>query len=593
MKTLTFDIECDGLLQECTKIHCAVVYDHEMGEYHSYVPNNIHRLPLLLQTADVVIGHNIIGYDLPVLKKLYNLELDCEIVDTLIYSKLAYYDLEEREALHAKVEPKLKTSHSLKAWGQRMDFPKGEYAGGWEMFTADMLKYCNRDVACTYKLYRHLVTYKYKVPSEALSLEHKFATIIQKQTEKGWYFDTKRAQRLHVELQREKESIERELEEVFQPLYFGSIVKEYKKYPRNSTCKVTGNRVQTVGEFTPVKLTEFNAGSRKHIYKWLHHMYGWKPKEYTDKGSVIVDATILGKLPYKEAQLLSKYFDLQKVLGMIIEGKNAWLKLVDEGQRIHGELDILGAVSGRCTHRTPNLAQVPSGRSFKGKECRELFTVPEGYQLVGVDANSLELRMLAHYMAFFDKGAYGRELLNGDIHTHNQKMAGLDTRDQAKTFIYALLYGAGSGKLGAVVGGSSKRGEQLKKKFFTSIPALSKLTKSVQSKYQEIGYLRGITGRRLYIRSEHSALNTLLQSAGAYVMKYYAILLDQNLQKYGDAVAFVGNIHDEIQLEVRNDIVDEVKDICEHTFSSITTQLKWRLPLEGKAKSGLTWMDTH
>jgi DNA polymerase I-like protein with 3'-5' exonuclease and polymerase domains len=275
---------------------------------------------------------------------------------------------------------------------------------------------------------------------------------------------------------------------------------------------------------------------------------------------------------------------------MVAEGNNAWLKLVGTDNRIHGQLDTLGAVTGRCTHRKPNVAQTPSSRAFKGGECRRLFKARTGYRIVGVDASGLELRMLAHYMAKWDKGSYGKQVLDGDIHTVNQEAAGLATRDQAKTFIYAFLYGAGDGKIGSIVGGKAKEGKALKAKFFKTLPALEKLITAV-TKSAEKGYVTGLTGRRLYIRSPHSALNSLLQSAGAYVMKYYTVALYNNLKDY-DA-SMVGNIHDEVQMEVLESQVDEVKKIAEASFAEVTNILNFRIKLEGEAQDGETWYDTH
>src|SRR5690606_31621074 len=183
--------------------------------------------------------------------------------------------------------------------------------------------------------------------------------------------------------------------------------------------------------------------SRTHIYKRLKDKYNWKPKEFTEKGTPKVSEEVLESLPYPEAELLNEYLMIQKRISQLAEGHSAWLKMVRPDGRIYGSVITNGAVTGRMTHNSPNLAQVPAVNVPYGKECRSLFTVPDDRVLVGADASGLELRCLAHYMARFDKGAYARELLEGDIHTANQKAAGLPTRDNAKTFIYAFLYGAG------------------------------------------------------------------------------------------------------------------------------------------------------
>jgi DNA polymerase I-like protein with 3'-5' exonuclease and polymerase domains len=270
--------------------------------------------------------------------------------------------------------------------------------------------------------------------------------------------------------------------------------------------------------------------------------------------------------------------------------------------RIHGQVDTLGAVTRRCTHSKPNMAQVPSGKSFMGHECRSLFTVPKGKKLVGCDAEGLELRTLSHYMAIFDGGEYGRTVDEGDkdkgtdIHTVNQKGAGLPTRDDAKTFIYAFLYGAGDEKIGTIVGGSKKEGKKLKQKFFKQIPAIKKLVDAVKTKAEDSGYLLSLDGAKYHIRSSHSALNTLLQGAGALVMKYYLVILDDLLQESytpGTHYEFVGNIHDEVQIECDEDIAQDIANIAVSAFDIVTAKLNFRVPLRGKAEIGDSWNDTH
>jgi DNA polymerase I-like protein with 3'-5' exonuclease and polymerase domains len=340
----------------------------------------------------------------------------------------------------------------------------------------------------------------------------------------------------------------------------------------------------------------FNPGSRHHIRRWMEEVYGWKSPEKTEKGTPIINEKVLSNAEFPEAQLLRKYFLLTKVLGMVAEGANGWLRLVKEDGRIYGQVNSLGAVTGRCTHSKPNVAQTPSGRSFKGSECRGLWTVPKGFKLVGCDASGLELRMLAHYMARYDGGEYGDKVVNGDIHTVNQEAAGLPSRDTAKTFIYGFLYGAGNAKIGEIVNGTAKDGKRLKDSFLKELPALAKLSMAVKQAAQR-GYLVGLSGRKYAIKSEHSALNVLLQGAGALVMKYYNVLTNSLFQdkgwKYGIDYQQVGNIHDEIQWEVSADIADEFARIAEQGFALTEKTLDFRVKLEGEAKVGITWNDTH
>jgi DNA polymerase I-like protein with 3'-5' exonuclease and polymerase domains len=233
------------------------------------------------------------------------------------------------------------------------------------------------------------------------------------------------------------------------------------------------------------------------------------------------------------------------------------------------------------------MAQIPSTNSSYGKECRACWTVPKGYKLVGIDASGLELRMLAHYMNDED---YTNEILNGDIHTTNQKLAGLESRNQAKTFIYALLYGAGDAKLGTVAGGGKSTGRNLRKSFISNLPSF-KAVKDRVARAATRGYLKALDGRKLYVRSEHSALNTLLQGAGAIVMKQALVILDKKI-KHLDA-HFVANVHDEWQIEVRQDQADEVGRLGVEAIIEAGKVLKLNCPLDGEYKVGDNWSETH
>ncbi|MDP6583374.1 MAG: DNA polymerase, partial [Anaerolineales bacterium] len=331
---------------------------------------------------------------------------------------------------------------------------------------------------------------------------------------------------------------------------------------------------------------EFNLGSRQQIAKYLQH-FGWKPKAFTDKGNVIVDEKVLKTVNIPEAKLILDYLTLTKRIAMV----KSWVEAIDDKTgRVHGKVNSCGAVTGRMTHSKPNCAQVPASRYDKdgnvlwgfdggyGADCRDLWTVPDGYSLVGIDASGLELRMLAHYM---DDYHYTQELLNGDIHTANQKSAGLKTRDQAKTFIYAFLYGAGDVKIGQVAGGGAKRGRILKKNFLDNTPALRELRRNVQHKCKQ-GWVRGLDGRKLHIRSEHSALNTLLQSAGAVIMKKALVLLDEYAKKYKIDYKFVLNVHDEFQCEVREDQADFFGGLAVGSIVQAGKSFNLNCPLDGE-----------
>jgi len=278
---------------------------------------------------------------------------------------------------------------------------------------------------------------------------------------------------------------------------------------------------------------------------------------------------------------------------MIVEGKNSWLNMVRDG-RIHGEIITNGAVTGRATHRNPNVAQTPAVKVPYGKECRSLFSADRGDVLVGVDVSGLELRMLAHFMSKWDDGAYGREVIDGDVHTANQLAAGLETRDQAKTFIYAFLYGAGAAKIGSIVGKGAKDGQLLKQRFLEKTPALNQLIRAVQAAANR-GYLVGLDGRHLRIRSAHAALNTLLQSAGALVCKQWMVEVDMMLtqQQLLAKVHQVAWIHDECQFSCDPDIADQFGKLAIDCIRKAGDAFNIKVPLTGEYKIGSSWADTH
>ena len=251
----------------------------------------------------------------------------------------------------------------------------------------------------------------------------------------------------------------------------------------------------------------------------------------------------------------------------------------------------LRTITGRMAHAVPNMAQVPSISSPYGRACRSLWTVDDQskYRLVGVDASGLELRCLAHYM---DDPEYTNIVLTGDVHTANQQAAGLRTRDQAKTFIYAFLYGAGPTKIGKVVGKGPAAGQNLIKKFLERTPALSRLRENV-ARWSKSGTIPALDGRLLHIRSEHAALNTLLQGAGAIICKQWLVHIMERVIKADLDVRLVASIHDEYQFEVAIPHVNRFCNLTKEAMAQTQKTLKVKCELDCDYKVGKTWADTH
>lgn len=608
MTTYLFDCETNGLLDQLDTVHCLVLMDADTGQVFEYADHGgyspIEEGVQRLLDADLIVAHNAIGFDIPAIRKVYPwfTPSDDEVQDTLVMARLIYTNQKEVDFADQEFPKNKAGSHSLEAWGLRLGEWKGDYGQGlsndvkWANWNVDMQKYCVQDVVVLKALWDKIKALNYS--SRAIDLEHAVQRICVAQEAYGFAFNVPEAAKLLVKLRARQEELEVALQEAFPPWWVPGEVKTPKK-TINYKKKGMASRTKDA-PYTEVTYTEFNAGSRHHIASRLKAIRGWEPKDFTPSGQPQVDEVILGKLKYPEAELLTEYLLLQKRLGQLADGSNAWLKLEKSG-RIHGRVNTNGAATGRMTHSSPNVTQVPSTRKAYGKECRSLFYAPEGKKIVGADVSGLELRMLAHYMSRWDGGAYGDVILKSDVHTHNQKAAGLETRDQAKTFIYGFCYGGGDLKLGEIVdpkAGPGKRraiGKSLRSKFLKELPALSALTQAVKDRFNEVGYLQGLDGRQLIVRSEHSALNMLLQGAGAVVCKYWMVEADRMLKERGlsDRCHQVATVHDELQFEADEEIADEVGKTLVDAIRSTGELLHIQMPLDGEYAIGQSWAETH
>ncbi len=573
MKQVVFDIEANGL--KPTKVWVIVACDLSNRELQVFSGDTLQDFNAYIKDAEV-IGHNIIGYDIPVLERLLGTDFSsCKVTDTLVLSRLT--------------DPSREGGHSLDSWGQRLGFAKGEH-NDWTTFSQDMVEYCKQDVRVNCKVYDALQGVLANFGSESIDLEHNVQNIINRQTETGWLLDQEHAFILLAKLKEKKYELEEMVHEKFIPLptFVREITPKYKKDGSLSVVGLRfageqwGNYVQT---FSRIDYPEFNLGSRQQIGRYLQY-FGWKPTKFTEKGQAIVDESVLSTVTdIPEASMIAEYLMLQKRIAQV----QSWLDAVEDDGRVHGYVNSNGAVTGRMTHSSPNMAQVPSVNAEYGADCRACWTSPKGYKIVGMDASGLELRMLAHYMK---DEAYTNEILTGDIHTANQLASGVDTRSQAKTFIYAFLYGAGDAKIGSIVGGTARDGRRLKEKFLSNTPSLRELRERVSVSATR-GYVFGLDRRRVYVRSEHSALNTLLQSAGAIVMKKALCLLDEYATLWGLDYKFVGNIHDEIQTEVREDQAEQFGRLAVSCIEAAGQHYKLNCPLAGEYKIGDNWSETH
>jgi DNA polymerase I len=600
-KWYVFDLETNGLYDEVTTIHCLVLHDLNRDQTFTYGPDSIAAGLEHLATADVLIGQNILFYDIPVIRKLYPFYTfaAARIIDTLITTRLIWpkeklYDMDTEQ--YTQVPPKLRGSASLKAWGYRLSDYKINFKD-FKEYSEEMLAYCIQDVNVTTQLFRH--TQKQTCSEAALKLEHDFALAIEKQIRSGFPFDVDACLDLVDDLRTKQATLEAHLKELFPP----------KKIETIFVPKVNNaGRGYVKGQpFAKVMHEEFNPGSRQQIVDRLQTKYGWVPEKSTEKGNPILDDDVLSALPYPEAKPLAEYMLIKKRLGQIADGNNAWLKLVnDETGCMHGDVVTNGCITGRCAHRNPNMGQVPAGYSEYGKECRGLFHAPDGWTLIGVDAKALELRCLAGYLAHWDGGEYARVVTDEsiDIHTYNQEMFGVATRDIAKRLLYGLLYGCGALKAGTIIDPNEKDELVLRKlgstamnSFMQGIPALKALKDRIAHNIAKREYLIGLDGRPLFCRSDFKGLNVLLQSSGALIMKQVVIELHNKMYDlgyiYGHNWQQHAMIHDEVQVSCPPAMVDTLTSVALEAFPASQQFFDFQCPIHGDAHVGYCWDQTH
>jgi hypothetical protein len=588
-----FDLETDGLDPDV--IHCIAVGE-EGHPVWSYGPDQIKEGLEMLCEADELIAHNGIGYDFKVIEKLYpSWPFNGKRVDTLVLSRLIRADLKNEDfEFNWAVEEmprRMYGSHGLKAWGLRLQknlgsgFLKGDYDGGWEHWSQEMQDYCEQDVKVTMALYKYLKPDTW--PQDALDMAHQISTIAEDIGKAGWTFDEAKAGKLYAELCTKREELDHELQDLFEPW------EVHETFIPKRNNKTLG---YIEGEpFVKTTVVDFNHNSRRHIEFCLTKKYGWKPSKKTPQGHAIIDEVVLGDLDYPEAKKLSELFLIQKRIGQLAEGPQAWMKKVDSDGKLRHRIICPSTRTLRCTHIQPNLSQVPAVRLPYGQQCRELFTVPSGYQLVGSDLSGIEIRLFAHFCAAYDGGEYAKKVLESDIHQSNAE-AFSDShtkveRSVAKGALYALLYGSGDYRLGAMVGKGAKEGKRLKHNFIAAVPSYGILKDKVEQA-SEKGFITSLGGNRIKVNSTHTALNSLLQSASSAVSSMWLILLSNEIKRQNLDVTILGWIHDEVQMAVKGD-PDHVGNLARRCAKEAGEAFSLRIPIEAEYSVGRTWADTH
>lgn len=621
MQVLIADLEGNDLLPGLRNLWCLGVIDAKTKEEVLYADQpgypTIDEGLKRLQEADRVVFHNGLGYDYLALLKLYGRPLRFDQVwDSLIVSQMLCPE---------------RGSHALAAWGETFKFPKGD----WKDFSAwhpEMGKYCLQDCRITLRIYRVLQSKLRKWLDKgfdlrpAIEVEHKVGLVIRLQEQHGFRLDVKKAQELEVELRAELMELEDELQKVFLPMFKPNKGKwDYQTCTWRSvevTTPKVGNKTRGVTKGAPyckVDIQPFNPGSRTQCVVRLTKL-GWQPDKFTPAGQPSVDEAVLKDLHYPESKPLSRYFDLTKQLGQLADGDNAWLKLVNAKGYVHGRVNTVGARTNRMTHFAPNMAQV----SKKDKRMREVWLPDVGHVLVGCDASGLELRMLGHDLAHFDGGTYAQAVVYGkssegtDAHTRAMKATGLFSRDNTKTLTYAFLYGSGNPNLGSIVISDlmeagkaipkvqpAALGKRVRDRMEEGIDGLKTLVAICKRRTKEVGYLKGLDGRPIMSTSQHSALNTRLQSSGAIVMKYaLAIFHFELLVKEGwvedhyfindeSVIAYCANVHDEAQMSCEPSKAERIGQLFADSIRIAGERLGLRCELAGEFAIGANWKETH
>lgn len=670
MARILFDIEADGFLETVSKIHCICTVDVDTEERRRFGPNQINQALSYLQ-GHTLIAHNGLGYDFLVLEKLHGFVVPPEKqLDTLSIARLKHPNVKERDKAFnqtqlKKCKPTMGEDfgkHTLRAWGKRLHLHKADFEGPWDGWSQEMEDYCAQDVETNLKLWKFLNPETYS--QSAIELEHRAARLCRMITEAGWPFNEAAAAALHVELLKKKHACEKALVAEFGGWWaprnakvltrkeFHALYPEAKavglpsEMPLPFVPKRDNARFGYVAgaPCTQIEWVQFNPSSRQHVVRCLMKR-GWEPTEYTDSGQPKLDEEVIENLgaEFDQADTLVEYLMLEKRLGQLAEGANAWLKHVKNG-RIHAEYNPMGAVTSRASHFNPNIAQVPAGSSPYGHECRSLFTVPEGWELLGADMSGLEGRCLAHYLAKYDNGAYGYQLLSGDPHWQVVLAVGYlgnVARDKgsqlhtiiretgAKRLFYGMLYGAGDLKAGRIILEACRLARKTNpewghvyEKFFgddlapddkklravgkaaksavvEGITGFSDLMETLAGLIARSGTLPGLDLRRLPIRSEHAALNTLLQSAGAILCKRwicdaYDMLIAAGFKWGWDGdFVFLGWIHDELQIACRAGLGARIGPIVTAAARGAGEPYGFRIALDSEYKIGKTWADTH
>lgn len=629
MRVVVGDLEADGLLDKATRVWCGVFKELGNPIPVCFGPTEIDKMLKYMDTIDVLIMHNGIGYDWPLLRKLYDYEFKGKKVDTLIMSRV----LKPKRLIPFNCPVKNIGPHSVEAWGYRVGRGKPEHED-WSVYSPEMLHRCKEDVFIQELIYEELLKEqkssggKWK---QAFLMSFELFECLQKQEEYGWKVDKEHIEKCIVQLTRWIDRIDRvitpslpnilEIEESKVKGEVNYIKRPFLKSGNYSeavcnwldSCNLPVDNAPVMGVFSRVSFRPVNLNSGDETKNYLLSL-GWEPKEWNENDEGVRTSPKLSKddpfvgLTSKVGKLVAKRVQCRQRRS-ILEGL---LGLIRKDGRIPSVINSL-AETGRATHR--NIVNIPAAKSFYGKQMRKCFSSADGKVLVGTDSDQNQIRQLAARMK---DDEYTNIILNGrkedgtDQHSVNMRAAGLKSRDDAKTFFYGFLFGSGDAKTGKIVKGTAEDGRRLKKQFLEGLPALGSLIEGLVSEWRKTakkrfnpkfnrmeyfnGYIIGLDGRPIYVMSEHALLVYLLQSDEAIMMSMAYIKANRDLAvkyQYGKQYGFVGWYHDEFTIECDADIAEDVKKISEDAIKWAGEYYKIPCPHKGDGKIGKNWYEIH
>lgn len=590
---IIFDIEANGKeLYNVTEVHCICTYNTITQESRSYYHDNLLDGVNLLSKASILCGHNIIGYDLLVLEKIFKgFTYSGELVDTYILSTL--------------INPDRHNGHSIESYGLQFGIPKDTFSK-FDTFSFELLSRCERDVELNYKVYQYLEPYLKDYDwSTAIMIENKMSRLFAEQAYHGVYFNKKLAydtlENISSKVKELGAYITSELDFIIPKSYkpkdgkTPTVVSAFKKDGEYTVAakKWMGKDIfQVVGDFSRVSFMKPELSQQQLIAEQFIKKWGWKPKSKSPTGQPSLKRETLINDPNPVIKAYGTYSRLNYYKKLLKNDPDmGFLNKIRDDNRLSAGGISNGTPTGRARHTI--VVNIPTERedSEYSKIFRQLFTTPKGKIMVGADLKSIEARMLCHYM---EDPVYTDHTCNKDIHAYTAELIGSDSRQKGKEWNYALLYGAGNKKLGSILGVSSEKAKEIREQFMEKLPKFKRLLDIINMKLEYQQYIKGIDGRQLFIRSTHSSLNSLLQSSASILMKLITIYVNEDITRNKLDVTMVIHMHDEFIFECNPCDVEKLKIIIKNAVDKASKFFKIEdVPIEMDIKIGETWRDVH